>query len=75
MRFESHRHSFASALPRPAHNLTQYVRVRPVHSVKITHAYQRRPKLRRNIFEFVKNLHGSSIENYSGSTELLIVDF
>ncbi len=59
MRLECHRNRFGFALPRPPHDLAQHMRVRPVHSVKITHAHQRRPESRRNVIEFVKDLHGS----------------
>jgi hypothetical protein len=57
MRLKRNCHALASTLPRPPHNLAKHVRVRAMHSVKVPHADQRRPKIRRNIFEFVKNLH------------------
>jgi hypothetical protein len=57
MRFKGHRHGLAAAASCLGNNLAQNARVRPVHAVKIPHAKQRRPKLRRNLIEFVKNLH------------------
>ena len=59
MWFKGHGHSLGPRRPRPPHNFTQHMRVRPVHSVEIAHAHQRRPKCSRNVFEFVKDLHSS----------------
>jgi hypothetical protein len=58
VRLKRYRHGLPATLPSPLHNLTQYVRVRAMHAVKVPNAYQGRTKLRRNVVELVKNLHG-----------------
>src|SRR5712691_472641 len=59
MRLKRHRHGFASVLSRPPHNFAEHARMRPMHSVKIPYADQRRSEVRWNVFEFMENLHGS----------------
>jgi len=56
MRLKRDGDGFGSSLPRPADNFAEHVRVRAVHAVKVAHAHQRRPKVRGNVFEFVKDL-------------------
>src|SRR6202166_4625238 len=57
MRLKCNRYRLAAALPRTAHYLTENVRVRPMHSIKIPHADLRRPEVCGNFFEFVENLY------------------
>jgi hypothetical protein len=57
MRLKRDRYGLGAGRPRPPHQVAQHVRVRPVHAVKVADADQRRPVVRGNVFEFVKNLH------------------
>src|SRR5260370_36449 len=59
MRLKRHRHGFRPARACSPHNLAEHMCVRKVNSVEVPHAEERRAKNRRNVFEFVKNLHSS----------------
>jgi hypothetical protein len=49
--------------------------VRPVHSVKIPHADEGRAEGRGNIFEFVKDVHGSAVVSGQWLESQCCVDF
>src|SRR4030088_3117454 len=57
MRLKRHRDSLRPLLPRPRDDFMQHVRVRPMYAIEVAHADQRRPKISRNVVEFMKNLH------------------
>jgi hypothetical protein len=57
MRLKRYCHGLRAAGPCPRSNLAEHECVRSMDAIEVTHAYQRRPKLRRNVFEFMKNLH------------------
>lgn len=57
MRLKRDRDSHCATLSRSPHNLTQHVRVRAVHPIEISHAHQRRAKVRGDIVKLVKYLH------------------
>jgi len=60
MGLKGHGHSLGPARSCPPHDLAQHMRVRPVDSIEVTHAHQRRPKSRWNVLEFVEDLHFKS---------------
>jgi len=57
MRLKGHSHGPGLMVSRPQHDFPQHMRMRPMHSVKVAHADQRRAKVGGNIVEFVKDLH------------------
>ena len=57
MRLKRHRHGLAPAAACPRNDLAQHVSMSAMQSVKIAHAHQRRAEIRRNIVEFVEDLH------------------
>ena len=60
MRLKRNRYGLGSGSARPCNDFPQYMRMCPVHAIKIPHADQRGPEVSRNVFEFVKNFHGDS---------------
>ena len=57
MRLKGYRHCFAAVGASPRYDLTQHMRMGPVHAIEISHADIGGPEIGRHLFEFAKDVH------------------